>query len=160
VGVAGDVEPRTLPPPAIDPGDLQAIFPSLTPEDASLYASLATLALQAVCWPNALPAPLPPPLNAVGLAMATRLAASLETAQTGAGQVVSESIGAYTYRLASPVTVDAALQLTEAERKLIRPWLGQASVYDVALGTAYVWPPDWWARNYDLLEYPPGTVLP
>lgn len=151
MSVASDtIEARTLPPPAIDPADVQAILPTLSPEDAALYASLATLALQAAVWPNTLPTPLPPPLNAAGLAIATRLAMAGESSGEGVGPVVSESIGAYTYRRVTPATLDSALSLTEQERKLIRPWLGQASAYDVrtGLGELYAWPGDWWQRDY------------
>lgn len=158
MSVASDTETRTLPQPVIDPADVQAILPSLSVEDATLYASLATLALQAATWPNALPpSPLPPPLYQVGLAIATRLAVAGETIQEGSSQIVSESIGAYTYRIANPGTLDSALILTDAERKLIRPWLGQASAYDVGTGGSIVWPADWWQRNLDhpiLVEVP------
>jgi hypothetical protein len=150
------VEPRTLPPPVIDPADVQAVLPSLTPEEATLYASLATLALSAAAWPNPLPAaPLPAPLHSVGLSLAVRLAASIEATSESAGQVVSESIGAYTYRLANPLSFDGALKLTETERDLARPWLGQASVYDVRTGLAHVydWPDDWWQRDLDRLVF-------
>ena len=148
-------EPRSLPAPVIDPSDLQRIVPSLSPEDAELYCSLATLALQAAFWPNPIPEPPPPPVQAVGLGVATRLAYAGESAGEG-GAVVSESIGAYTYRLASPGSLDSALRLTDDELDVLRPWLGQSSVYDVRTGlSALGWPLDWWQRNYDVLELPP-----
>jgi len=158
--VASDAaEVRSLPPPVLDPEDLLAILPSLTPEEAALYASLATLVLQSVIWPNSIPDPLPPPVQTAGLSIAVRLARAGEAAGNELGSVVSESIGAYTYRLASPATFDSALSLTDAERTLLRPWLGQTSAYDVrtALPTEYAWPPGWWQSDYDVLEYPPGT---
>jgi hypothetical protein len=147
-------QPSTLPDPLIDPADVQAIIEGLSPEDAQLYASLATLALQAVAWPNSLPpAPLPAPLYMVGLAMAVRLAmADKAVAPDGTGAVVSESIGGYTYRLAQPEVFASATQLTPAEAKLIRPWIGQPAVYDVYVGWGPIdWPADWWQRNYDVI---------
>jgi hypothetical protein len=142
---------RSLPSPVIDPEDLQALIPSLSPEDAALYCSLATLALEAVFWPNAIPSPLPPPVQAVGLAVATRLAYAGEGAgEGGGGAVVSESIGAYTYRLASPGTLDGALRLTDDERDLLRPWIGQADAYSVATPSGYpALPWDWFQRDLD-----------
>jgi hypothetical protein len=152
------VSPRTLPVPVIDPADLAAILPSLTPEEAALYASLATLVLEAALWPNEVPQPLPPPVNAAGLSIAVRLAYSGEAGgEGGAGPVVSESIGGYTYRLATPEALGEAMSLTNAERALLGPWLPvNASAFDIStLGSSYWWPPEWWQRDYDRLEAPP-----
>lgn len=151
------VAPRSLPAPVIDPADVQAIVPSLTTEEATLYASLATLVLEAVMWPNAVPTPLPPPVNAAGLSIAVRLANAGEAGgEGGAGPVVSESIGGYTYRLAAPETFAQAFALTDGERELLEPWLGSSEAFDVStLGTVYAWPADWWQRDYDRLEQPP-----
>ena len=148
--------PQSLPDPVIDPADLEAIMPGLTPEEASLYCSLATLALEAVCWPMPIPAaPLPAPLELAGLSIATRLAAAGEAAGEG-GAVVSESIGSYTYRLATPLALDQALSLTDAERDLLRPWAGQTGVYDLSvLGPTLDWPLGWWQADYDRLEVTP-----
>jgi hypothetical protein len=144
--------PRTLPPPLIDPDDLEALLPWLTPEDAVLYASLATLALEAALWPTPVPEPLPPPVQAAGLAIGVRLARAGESSSSSSGPVVSESIGAYTYRLASPASLEAAFALTEAERKLLHPWL-PSGVYELDLvAGAYPWPADWWQRNLDTYE--------
>jgi hypothetical protein len=143
--------PSVLPPPLIDPADVQAIIEGLSPQDAELYASLATLALEAVAWPNALPAaPLPAPLYTVGLGMAVRLAmADQAISPDGTGAVVSESIGGYTYRLSAPGALDVAFQLSDAERKLIRPWLGQSAAYDVSVGWGpLAWPADWWQNPW------------
>lgn len=151
------VVPTSLPPPVIDPADLQAILPNLTEEEATLYASLATLVLQAAMWPDDVPEPLPPPVNAAGLSIAVRLAQAGEAGGAGgAGPVVSETIGGYTYRLATPDSLGSAFALTDAERELLGPWLGETDAFDFStLGTAYVWPPDWWQRDYDRLEAPP-----
>jgi hypothetical protein len=157
VSERGAPQLRSLPPPVIDPDDVAALVPGLSPEDAELYASLATLALEAVCWPNSVPDPLPPPVQAAGLAISVRLARAGESG-TGAGMpVVSESIGSYTYRLATPETLDAALALTEGELDLLRPWLGQARVYDVSVAGWGSWLPlDWWQRDLDHLDGPPA----
>lgn len=145
--------PRALPPPAIDPEDLIALVPGTSPEDAARYCSLATLAVEAAIWPNTLPDPLPPPLHAATLAIAGRFARS----GTAGGQpaVVSESIGSYTYRLAEPLSADAALYLLDAELELLGPWLpeGKRSAFELHLGGAMVpWPVDWWQRNLDNRE--------
>jgi hypothetical protein len=156
------VSPRTLPEPVIDPADLQAILPSLTPEEAALYASLATLVLEAVMWPSAVPSPLPPPVNAAGLSIAVRLAQAGEAGgEGGAGPVVSETIGGYTYRLATPDSLASGFALTNAERALLGPWLGQDEAFDFStLGGSYVWPADWWQRDYDRLEEEPVSEEP
>lgn len=143
------VAPRALPPPAIDPDDLIALIPGLSPEDAERYCSLATLAVQAAIWPNELPpAPLPPPLYATVLTVAARLAGS---AAPGVGQVVSESIGSYSYHLANPPTLDAALGLTDSELDALEPWMARKTLFqlDVAGSSPYGWPVDWWQRDYD-----------
>ena len=148
-------ELRTLPAPVIDPADVQAVVPSLTPDEAQLYASLATLALQAAFWPNPIPPePQPAPIEAAGLSIAVRLATAGEAAGgDAAGPVVSESIGGYTYRLATPAALDQAMQLSDAEYKLLRPWLGQGTAYDIGVGYGPpAWPADWWQRDLDRIE--------
>lgn len=154
--MATEAAVRSLPAPVIDPEDVRALVPGLSLEDATLYASLATLALEAALWPGSIPAaPLPSPLDLAGLSIATRLASAGAASGSGA-TVVSESIGSYTYRLATPLPLDVALAFTDAERKLLAPWLGQTRVYDVSVsGATFGWPADWWQRDYDRLEYAP-----
>lgn len=136
---------RSLPEPAIDPADVIALVPGTSPEDAYRYASLATLAVTAAVYPTVLPVPLPAPAYAVTLAVAGRFARS-----GGPGApVVSESIGAYTYRLATPVAADEAFGLTDAELAALSPW-GPRKVYDVSVaGGRAGWPVDWWQRDLD-----------
>jgi hypothetical protein len=139
--------PRTLPPPAIDPEDIRAIIPGISPDDAATYASLATLAVEATIWPNVLPvAPLPPPLHAATLGIACRFARVGGTVET----VVSETIGGYTYRLADPMTAEGAFALTDFELDAIEPWMSQKSALSLHVGSSLVsWPIDWWQRDLD-----------
>jgi hypothetical protein len=143
--------PHTLPPPVIDPADVQLILPSISPEDAATAASLATLALQGALYPDPLPDPLPPPMYQAGLSAAVRIG----RAGDPSGEVVSESLGAYSYRVATATPTDAAMMLTDDELALIEPWTA-AKVYDVltvpSLGT---WPEDWWQRDLDRIEVAP-----
>ena len=141
---------RTLPEPAFDPEDVQAFVPGLELADAELYASLATLALEAAVYPAALAAPLPAPFAVVALQVAARLAGSIPAGTEG--QVVSESIGSYTYRLATSPTRDVALILTEQEAELVSGG-SAAGAYELTTGApAVAWSADWWQRDYDRPE--------
>jgi hypothetical protein len=142
---------RELPEPAIDPADVQALVPGLGDEEALAAARLATLLLAAAIYPRPLPDPLPPPLYLAALTAAGRLA----RAGDPTGSVVSESLGSYSYRLNLPTPVDEALAFTEAELGLIGPWLGRTGAYDLRTPSrmgGFVWPFDWWQRDYDDLE--------
>jgi hypothetical protein len=123
------------------------LVPGLDADQARQAAQLATLMLQAALYPRELPDPLPVPLYAVALMAAGRLA----RAGDPAGSVVSESLGAYSYRLNLPTPLDQALMFTDDELGLLRPWLGHASAYDVRTptATAFPWPIDWWQRDLD-----------
>lgn len=148
----GSVSTRALPPtaidtaPAIDPGHVIALVPGTSPEDAARCAALATLAVRAAIWPSELPpAPMPAPLYAVTLAIAGRFAS------TGAGgsPVVSESLGSYTWRRATPALADL-VALSEGELDALRPWAGMSGVYDVSIaGARGTWPYDWFQRDLD-----------
>jgi hypothetical protein len=141
---------RALPTPAIDACDLQAAVPGLDPDAAARAVVLATLAVEAAIWPNELPAPpLPPPLQAVLLTVSARLAGSSGVAGT---QIVSESIGAYSYRLSGPPTLDTALGLTDAELDALEPWMSHQRVYELSVvGAPLAWPVNWWQCDYDNL---------
>jgi len=142
---------RSLPAPAIDACELERVM-GVDAADAQRAVVLATLAVEAAIWPNELPdPPLPAPLQAVLLTIATRIAGSTVP---GSSQVVSESIGAYSYRLAGPPSLDDALALSELERRALAPWMpaGKRSAYQ--LDTSYpmpAFPIDWWQRDYDNL---------
>ena len=120
----------------------------LPPEQVADLVGLARLTLNAALWPCTLPAdPLPPPLE-LALAIVTN---RIYVAGDGGGspQVVSESIGAYSYRLAAPDTVDQAALVGGSVADLIRPWKCQPGVYDLSLRGGSVWPSDWWQRDLD-----------
>lgn len=140
---------RALPAPAIDACDVERLFPELDPGDAERAVVLATLAVQAALWPNELPdAPLPAPLQAVMLTVAARIAAS---SSTGSQEVVSESIGAYSYRRETgAVATGGLLWLTEDELAALAPWSGHKAVYELDVAArALGWPVEWWQRDLD-----------
>jgi hypothetical protein len=124
----------------------------LPQETVDELTGLARLALNAALYPCTLPAdPLPAPLE-LALAIVTKRIYEASPAGGGASpQLVSESIGAYSYRLASPETLDIAALVGGTVDNLIHPWKCQHGVYDVlTVGTAPQWPVDWWQRNYPL----------
>jgi hypothetical protein len=140
-------EPRLLPDPAIDPEDVLALAPGASEEQALAAARLATLMLQAAIYPRELPDPLPPNLYMAALMAAGRLA----RAGDPTGEVVSESLGSYSYRVQAPMPPEQALAFTEYELALIgQTWL------DTGPGTTrtptvmpFAWPIDWWQRDFD-----------
>jgi hypothetical protein len=151
------VDTRTLPAPAIDPADVLAVMPSLTIEQATLAAQLATVAVGAVLWPEPIPpTPTPEPVYAVLLSSAVRFGTAI--AQGTALPVVSESIGSYSYRVAQPATLPTAFGLTAGELEALEPWTSHDTAYDVstagALGSPLVVPVDWWQRNLDNVTVP------
>lgn len=139
-----------LPASAIDSCELLELAPGLDPAEAERAAALATLAVTSYLHPNPIPDPLPPPVAQVLLSVSLRIAGSTTV---GAGQVVSESIGSYSYRLASPPSLDAALLLTDDEKAALAPWTADAGgVYELHVGRDPAsWPLDWWQRNLDTL---------
>jgi hypothetical protein len=145
--------PRALPDPAIDPADVQAILPDLTLEQATLAAQLATVAVSAVLYPTPIPTPTPEPIYAVLLAAATR--AGIAILQGSALPVVSESLGSYSYRLATPQSLGGVFGLTDEELGWLEPWTARDTAYDidVAPWAGPPWPFDWWQSN---LEQPDG----
>src|SRR5262245_42147679 len=141
---------RALPSPALDPCDVAALMPDVDSEDVERGVVLATLAVQAAIWPNELPPPpLPAPLAAVLLSISARLATS---PTPGTPQVVSESLGSYSWRAANPPTLDAALALSDGELDALAPWMPAAKrgAYELTtLPAGPVWPVDWWQRDLD-----------
>ena len=88
---------------------------------------------------------MPAPLYAVTLAIAGRFASS----GAGGSPVVSESLGSYTWRRATPPLADL-LELTGGELDALRPWSGKSSVYDLSIaGAPRSWPYDWFQRDLD-----------
>jgi hypothetical protein len=139
-------ELRALPDPLVDPADVALLAPEATAEQCEQAAQLATLMLQAALYPGEPPDPLPPPMYQATLMAAGRLA----RAGDPSGQVVSESLGAYSYRLQLPMPADQALAFTDYELGLLEPWLARTTAYDVRTPTAMPdWPYDWFQRNLD-----------
>lgn len=142
-------------------GDLLELDPTLTADRAATVLKLARRAVVAYCdadvfeeldaWPDR--------VELVVLRHALRIAgAKVDTA----GQVVSESLGSYTYRLARPLALADALELGSDLQRELAPWAtGRAKVYDIAVGadTRRGWPVDWWQRNADH-EDGPAVPLP
>jgi hypothetical protein len=151
-----DTAVRALPAPAIDPADVQAVLPALTTEQATLAAQLATVAVEAALYPNTIPSPTPQPVYAVLLQASVRFGSAI--LQGSVLPVVSESLGSYSYRLATPATLASGFGLTAAELEALEPWTaGRSGAYDLSVaGTAPQWPVDWWQRNYDHLEGAPS----
>jgi hypothetical protein len=142
--------PQALPDPVIDPADVQALIPGTSLEDATRCAQLATLALQAALYPNPIPDPLPPPVQLVGLTVAGRLV----LADSTGAPVVSESIGAYSYRLSIPDPASVGLWLTTYELLALGPWMARSGLVDLDTSPwgRCDWPADWWQRNLDELQ--------
>jgi hypothetical protein len=144
-----DTAVRALPAPAIDPADVRAVLPALTLEQATLAAQLATVAVEAALYPNPIPSPTPQPVYAVLLQASVRFGSAI--LQGSVLPVVSESLGSYSYRLATPATLASGFGLTAAELEALEPWtVGRGGVYDLDVsGGAVAWPVDAWQRNYD-----------
>jgi hypothetical protein len=147
--VSSEALPRSLPDSILDPSDVQAAVPDLTDDDARRCSELATLALEAFVWPADRPEPVPPPMYLATLRMAIRLAVSGST--PGGGQVVSESIGTYTYRLRAPTESDVALEFNGSELALLRrAGFGPSNIGQMDIGGDGGYRPfDWWQRDYD-----------
>lgn len=125
---------------------------SLPPEEVDELVALARLVLNAALFPNELPAdPLPAPLELALALVANRIWKLAETEGKGALPVISESLGSYSYRLATPDSPDSLLG--DRVLDLIRPWMpsGGQGVYELHVGGARPtsWPVDWWQRDYD-----------
>lgn len=94
---------------------------------------------------------MPPPIHAVGLALAARFSGA---ALTKAGAVTSETIGSYSYRLASPLTFDNVVLVLGDLAAELDPWSTRHQTtytLDTSPAVATVWPADWWQRDLDRL---------
>ena len=90
-------------------------------------------------------------MHAVGLALAARFAGA---ALTKAGAVVGETIGSYSYRLASPLTFDNVVLVLGDLAAQLDPWAPMHTrVYDLdnSPWPSAPWPADWWQRDLDNL---------
>lgn len=112
------------------PDELVVLAPELDLSGANRLLRIAARAIRAYIWPLELPDPVPPPLEQLVLKLALRVGRA--TPNTS-GAVVSESLGAYTYRLDRPLAMDAGLEIPDDLRKELAPWAprGRQGVYDV-----------------------------
>jgi hypothetical protein len=144
--ITADVSESATPPPGTE-----FLPDELPPEQSAELVALARLVLNAALYPATLPAdPLPAPLE-LALAIVTRRLYNLAPGSS-TGQVVSESIGSYSYSLASPESLDTAALIEGPVSGLIAPWRGQTGVYEIDLKTSVSklgWPIDWWQRDLD-----------
>ena len=142
-------------PAVVTPEELVELL-GLDADDADRAAQLVQITIEAYLWPDTIPDPVPPPIHAVGLALAARFSGA---ALTKAGAVTGETIGSYSYRLASPLTFDNVVLLLGDLAEALDPWSTRhQSTYtlDTAPPALAGWPADWWQRDLDrLLE---GTV--
>jgi hypothetical protein len=137
-------------PVVVPPDELVALL-GLTQEEAERVSALVQIAIEAYVWPAAVPDPVPPPVHAVGLALAARFAGA---ALTKAGAVLGETIGSYSYRLASPLTFDNVVLVLGDLAEQLEPWAPMHTrVYDLDVSPWGVgdWPVDWWQRDLDNL---------
>ena len=114
-----------------------------TDEQAERAVTVGSAMIDAYCTVP-IPEPTPPPVQQACLS----LAVGLVTASPG-GAVISETVGAYSYRLAAPKSLSLALVIDDVVAGLLRPW--RPRVYDVRTPsqTGASWPVDWWQRNLD-----------
>lgn len=134
-------------PVIVTPDELVELL-GLTAEEAARVSQLVQITIEAYCWPGVIPDPVPPPVHAVGLALAARFAGA---ALTKAGAITGETIGAYSYRLASPLTFDQVVLVLDDLADALNPWAPMhTTAFDVSVaGAPLGWPVDYWQRNFD-----------
>ena len=133
----------------VTPEELESLL-GLTTEEAARVSELVQITIEAYCWPNVIADPIPPPVHAVGLALAARFSGA---ELTKAGAIVGETIGSYSYRLASPLTFDSVVLMLGELADALGPWAPRHSrTYTLDTGPDPVdWPVDWWQRDLDRL---------
>jgi hypothetical protein len=132
----------------VPPDELVALL-GLDEAEAARVSALVQIAIESYIWPTAVPNPVPPPMHAVGLALAARFSGA---ALTKAGAVVGETIGSYSYRLASPLTFDNVVLVLGDLAEQLNPWAPfHTRVYDLDTSPSSPadWPVDWWQRDLD-----------
>jgi hypothetical protein len=131
----------------VTPEELETLL-GLEADEAARVAELVQITIEAYCWPNVIPDPVPPPVHAVGLALAARFAGA---ELSKAGSVVGETIGSYSYRLASPLTFDNVVTVLGELAEALGPWAPRhRRVYTLdTSGPPFDWPVDWWQRDLD-----------
>lgn len=142
----------TPAPPAwgtiVEPDELEGLL-GLTAEEAERVSTLVQVTVEAYCWPNVVEDPIPPPMHAVGLALAARFSGA---ELTKAGSIVGETIGSYSYRLASPLTFDSVVTVLGELADALAPWAPahtRSYTLDTSPSELAVWPADWWQRDLD-----------
>jgi hypothetical protein len=133
----------------VTPEELVTLL-ELDVDDSVRIAELVQITVEAYCWPNVIPDPIPPPVHAVGLALAARFAGA---ELSRAGSVVGESIGSYSYRLASPLTFDSVVAVLDDLAEVLNPWAPwhQSAFTLTTYGPTVPWPADWWQRDLDAI---------
>jgi hypothetical protein len=138
-------------PPVVTPEELVELL-GLDAEEAARVAQLVQITIEAYLWPATIPDPVPPPIHAVGLALSARFAGAT---LTKAGQVQSESVGSYSYRLFSPLTFDNVVMLLGDLAGALDPWAPrhqEAYTLNTAPPIAPAgWPIGWWQADLDNL---------
>jgi hypothetical protein len=135
------------PPTIVTPEELVELL-GLSAEEADRVSKLVQVTIEAYIWPTLVPDPVPPPMHVVGLALAARFAGAQVTTT---GAITSETIGAYSYRLAQPLTFDDVVLLIGDLADALNPWSPRhATAFDVSIaGAPPAWPADYWQRNFD-----------
>jgi hypothetical protein len=137
---------------AIVTADELQLLLGLTAEEAQRVAQLVQTTVEAYCWPNVVADPVPPPVHATGLALAARFAGA---ALTKAGALTGETIGSYSYRLATPLTFDSVVTVLGDLAQQLDPWApfhARTYTLDTSPGSGE-WPADWWQRDLDTVTW-------
>lgn len=132
----------------VEPDELETLL-GLDADEAARVSQLVQITVEAYCWPNVIEDPIPPPVHLVGLALAARFSGA---ELTRAGSIVGETIGSYSYRLASPLTFDSVVTVLGELAEALGPWAPMhQGVYDVSTAPAWLedWPIDWWQSDLD-----------
>jgi len=131
----------------------------LEADEATRIAELVQITIEAYCWPNVVADPIPPPMHMVGLALAAKFSGA---ELSKAGSILGETIGSYSYRLASPLTFDSILvvlgELAD-ELSLWAPRHRRTGTLET-VGPGLAWPVDWWQRDLDNLFESGANVPP
>jgi hypothetical protein len=138
-------------PTIVPPEELVELF-GLAEDEAERVSALVQLSIEAYCWPGVIPDPVPPPVHAAGLTLAARFSGA---ALTKAGAVLSETLGSYSYRLASPLTFDQVMELAATVGDALAPWAPRhvtAYTIDTYPSSWGDWPVDWWQRDLDRIN--------
>ena len=112
-------------------------------------AQLATQAVLTVLWPAEPPEPTPLPIETATLSVGVRIA--LAGSGSGDSRLVSESLGAYSYRLSPGPALEEAVRLTATELEMLEPWLRPGGVYQLDTAPVPALPWNWFQHDLDQL---------